>query len=118
MDKTDQGLEYHYLDPLVKQQRQYWIAVIVIGAILVVASIAAAIFLNRPQKLDNPQQLIDKVETIIRSQIDSRSDLQFDDLKVERRENMYLVTGSVDAIAITGDTGRFKFSCEVRRQTD
>src|SRR5437879_3582306 len=93
---------YSYLDPLVLQQRRYKAAVGIAVAILMLVSAGAAFFLYRPVKVSQ-QQLIEIVEKSIASQINSSSDLQFDDVRAQRRDDAYEVTGSVDAVAPGGE---------------
>jgi hypothetical protein len=108
---------YSYLDPLVLQQRRYTVAVVVAVTILILVSSGAAFFLYRPQRV-SPQQLTEIVQRDIASQIDSATDLQFDEMHVRQRDEGYEVSGSVDAVSPSGETGRFKFLCVVRRQRD
>ena len=116
---TSPGTEdgYSYLDPLVLQQRRYTVAVIVAVTILLSVAAGAAFFLYRPARVTN-QQLTEIVQKNIASQISSSADLQFDDMHVERREEGYAVSGSVDAVAPGGETGRFRFTCLVKKQRD
>jgi hypothetical protein len=111
------GDGYRYLDPLILQQRRYTVAVVAAVSIMVLVSGLGAFFLNRPVRV-TPQQLIEIVEKAIASQISSSADLQFDDIRVKQRDEGYEVTGSVDAIAPGGETGRFSFSCLVRKLGD
>jgi hypothetical protein len=108
---------YSYLDPLLLQQRRYKLAVGIAVSVLMLVAAGAAFFLYRPVKVSQ-QQLIEMVEKAIKSQINSSADLQFDDVRAERRDDAYEVTGSVDAVAPGGETGRFKFICLVMRQAD
>jgi hypothetical protein len=108
---------YSDLDPLVLQRRRYIAAVAIAASVLLLVSVVAAFFLNRPGKITS-QQLIDIVEKNIASQISSSADLQFDGVHVARKEEGYEITGSVDAVAPGGETGRFRFSCLVRKQGD
>jgi hypothetical protein len=108
---------YSYLDPLILQQRRYTILVVGAVSILAVFAALAAYFLERPIPVKS-EQLIAIVTSNIRSQIDTSADLQFDDLRVEPQgSDTYIVKGSVDAIS-GGETGRFKFSCLIRRGRD
>jgi hypothetical protein len=101
----------------VLQQRRYKWAVGIAVSILMLVSAGAAVFLYHPAKV-SPQQLIQIVESSIASQITSSADLQFDEVRVAQRDDAYEVTGSVDAVAPGGETGRFKFVCLVSRQSD
>jgi hypothetical protein len=108
---------YSYLDPLVLQQRRYTAAVAIAVAVLILISAGAAFFLYRPQRV-TPQQLTEIVQKNIASQISSSTDLQFDEMQVRQKDEAYEVSGSVDAVSPGGETGRFRFSCLVRRQRD
>jgi hypothetical protein len=112
---TDDG--YSYLDPLVLQQRRYAVAVTIAVTILILVSAGAAYLMYRPVKVSNAQ-LVEIVQKAITSQISSQADLQFDNVQVRQRDEGYEVSGSVDAIAPGGETGRFRFTCVVRRQRD
>jgi hypothetical protein len=111
------GDGYSYLDPLVLQQRRYAVAVVIAVSVMVLVSGLAAFFLYRPVKVSQ-QQLIEIVEKAIEMQISSSSSLQFDDVRVTQRDEGYEVTGSVDAIAPGGETGRFRFTCLVQKRGD
>ena len=108
---------YSYLDPLILQQRRYAAAVVIAVSILVLMSGFAAFFLNRPARIGS-QQLIEIVERDIASQISTSADLQFDGVRVEQVDEGYRVSGSVDAVSAGGETGRFQFTCLVRKQGD
>ena len=112
---TEDG--YSYLDPLVLQQRRYAAAVVIAVFLMILISGFAAFYLYRPVKISS-QQLIDIVEKNISSQISTDANVQFDDLQVTQMDDGFQVSGSVDAISPGGETGRFRFSCLVRRQRD
>jgi hypothetical protein len=112
---TEDG--YSYLDPLVLQQRRHAAAVFIAVFVMILTSGFAAFYLYRPVKISS-HQLIDIVEKNISSQISTDANVQFDDLQVTQMDDGFQVSGSVDAISPGGETGRFKFSCLVRRQRD
>jgi hypothetical protein len=106
-----------YPDPGVLERRRYAAAVGIAMAVLLVVAASASYLLYRPAGA-NPRQMIEIVEKAIVSQIPAGSDLQFDAVQVAARDDGYEVTGFADAVVTGGETGRFRFSCLVRKRED